>query len=187
MAAGDLTSLSNVKAWLGLTDPTQTEDDSLLTWLITAASQFIQTWCCRSFASQAYIETRDGTGGNRMPFINTPVTNVASLLVNGINIPPGDAVTTPGFYFTPTMLALNGHGFARGTGNVVITYTAGFAAVPPEIEQACIELVGQRFRDKDRIGLASKGVGGETTAFLVKDMPDSCRTILDTYKRILPL
>lgn len=187
MAVGDLVSLDQVKAWLGLTDPTQTEDDALLSWLITAASAFIGNWCGRDFVSRGYIETRDGTGGSRMPFFNTPVGSVDGLLIDNRPIPPGDPVLMPGYHFTPTMLMLNGFTFSRGYGNVVIRYTAGLSGIPSDLEQACIELVGQRYRDRDRIGLSSKGMAGETTAFIQKDMPDSVRTALKPYRRILPL
>ena len=61
------------------------------------------------------------------------------------------------------------------------------AVIPDDLEQACIELVGLRFRDKDRIGVVSKGMAGETTAFSQKDVPDPVRVVLDSYKRILPL
>lgn len=187
MAAADLTSLAQVKTWLGLTDPDQTEDDALLSWLISAASAFISTWCGRDFTSQGYIETRDGTGNCRLPFINTPVTAVSSLMIDNRPIPIGDPVLMPGYYFTPTMLLLNGFSFTRGYGNVVITYTAGLSTIPLNLEQACIELVGLRFREKDRIGLNSKGMAGESTAFQQKDMPPSVATVLEHYKRILPL
>ncbi len=42
MAAGDLTTIDNVKAWLS-PPLTTTNDDTLLTRLVTAASQFIQS------------------------------------------------------------------------------------------------------------------------------------------------
>ncbi|HLN25709.1 MAG TPA: head-tail connector protein [Patescibacteria group bacterium] len=187
MAAGDLTTLDTVKEWLGLTDPSQTEDDDLLTRLISAVSQVIATWCARDFTMQSYIETRDGTGGDRMPFINYPVSAVDSLLINGRPIPPAATCCASGYSFTPTMLMLHGYGFNRGHGNVVITYTAGLASIPLDLEQACIELVALRFRDKDRIGLVSKGMAGETTSFIQKDMPDPVKLVLACYKRILPL
>lgn len=187
MADGDLTSLERLKAWLGLTDPDQTEDDELLSWLITASSSFIRVWCNRDLTSQSYIETRDGSGAGRMAFANGPVTAVSGLLIDNRPVPPGDPVLTPGYYFTPTMLMLNGFAFNRGQGNVVITYTAGLTAIPPDLEQACIELAAQRFREKDRIGLRSKGMAGESTGFLKQELPESVRAVLDGYKRILPL
>ncbi len=185
MPSSDLTTLAALEAWLGL--PAGNADEALLARLITATSAYIETWCDRQFAARSYTETRDGTGGVRIPFARPPVTAVASVTVNGQAIPPGDAVSTPGFYFTPTMLYLNAFAFARGLGNVQLVYTAGFTTTPPEIEQACIELAAFRYREMERTGVASKGMAGETTSFIVKDMPPAVATILNSWQRVVPL
>ena len=181
----DLTNLADLEAWLGLASGN--DDEPLLARLITAASAFIETWCDRQFAAQTYTEVRDGTGAVRMAFAQTPVTAVTSVAIDGHAIPPGDAVSTPGYYFTAAMLMLNGHAFARGYGNVQLSYTAGFAATPADIEQACIELAAMRYRELGRIGVASKSVAGESTSFVIKDMPPSVATILAPWRRVLPL
>jgi hypothetical protein len=181
----DLTTLANLEAWLGLASGN--EDEPLLGRLITATSAFIETWCDRQFAQQTYTETRDGTGALRIAFAQSPVSAVASVTIDGNAIPPGDAVSTPGFYFTPTMLTLNGYEFCRGLGNVALAYTAGFATTPTDVEQACIELAATRYREMGRIGTASKSVAGETTSFVIKDMPPSVATILAPWRRVLPL
>ena len=64
MATGDLTTLDNVKAWFS-PPLTTTTDDTLLTRLVTAASQFIQTWLGRTIAETSYSETRNGQGGTQ--------------------------------------------------------------------------------------------------------------------------
>lgn len=58
-----------------------------------------------------------------------------------------------------------------------------YSCVPPDLEQAVIELVGERFRHRDRIGLNSKNLPtGETVSFLVKDMSDNVRLVLEQYQ-----
>src|SRR5215469_9519145 len=95
MAFGDLTTLADVKAWLQTGQSAfPTTDDALLTRLITAASQFIQTWLNRQIASQDWIEIRDGVGNAlgprdvRYQFAAFPVTAVSRVVVDGITIPP---------------------------------------------------------------------------------------------------
>ncbi|MEN6630534.1 MAG: head-tail connector protein [Sulfuricella sp.] len=184
MSASDLTTLANARQWLGLTS---TNDDALLSRLITAASNYIQSWLNRSFASREYSETRDGAGGAKLPFTNYPVTAVASVTIDGQSIPLASGSQAPGYMFSATMLYLNGYSFARGRQNVNIAYTAGFAATPPEIEQACLELMAVRYKERDRIGQVSKSIGGETITFSQKDFPDPVRTILNNYKKDVPL
>ena len=47
MAAGDLTSLANLKAWLNTTGTFGSTDDAILTRLITAASGFLARYLGR--------------------------------------------------------------------------------------------------------------------------------------------
>ena len=183
MAAGDLTSLANVKAWFA-PPLAATTDDTLLQRLITAASGFILTWLDRDLVEQSYSEIRDGTGGRRLALAHTPVTAVTSLAIDGVAISPMPDATSPGYGFTATQILLRGHAFNRGIRNVVVTYTAGYAATPPEVEQACIELVALRYRERERIGHVSKSLAGETVAFSQKDMSDDIKTILSVYRRV---
>jgi hypothetical protein len=189
MAFGDLTSLADVKAWLqtgqNAFPPT---DDALLSRLITAASQFIQTWISRDLLLQDWLELRDGVGGQRLQFGAFPVSAVLSLTIDGETIPPAPSATAAGYVFSPTQLALRGWHFRRGTQNVSVTYTAGFAAPPPELAQACVELVALRYRERSRVGEVSRSIGGaETVAYSQKDMSDAIKTILSQYRLVTPI
>lgn len=191
MAFGDLTALGDVKAWLQTGANTfPATDDALLTGLITAASQFIQTWLNRQIAQRDWIEIRDGTGGRRLAFANFPVSAVLSLTVDGLVIPPAplDGGFGSGFVYTPTELALRGYTFTARVQNVIVTYTAGFVVTPPEIAQACTELVAQRYKERTRIGEVSKSLGGgETVSFSQQDMSADVKTLLSQYRAVAPV
>lgn len=187
MATGDLTTLANVKAYLS-PPLTTTADDALLARLITAGSAFIQSWLNRSIATASYSETRNGGGGTRLFLRNRPVTAIAALSVDGVAIAPSNpAPTGAGYLFDDSSVYLVGHCFTKGAQNVTVQYTAGFAATPPEIEQACIALVALRYKERERIGHASKTLAGETVAFQQKDMPADVATLLDQYRNLVPV
>jgi uncharacterized phiE125 gp8 family phage protein len=183
MAAYDLTGLDNVKAYLGLAT---SNDDVLLARLITAISGYAQQWMGRAILSSTYNEVRNGSGSRLMAFANYPVTAVSSLKVDTNVIQPAADVVSPGYRFDGRLLYVNGGCFNKGIANVEVSYTAGYATVPAELEQAVIELVAMRYRERDRIGHQSKSLGGETVSFIVKDFPDSVRTILTNYKKVVP-
>lgn len=195
MAFGDLCQLGDVTAWLQTgQNPFPATDDALLSRLITAASQFIQSWLQRQIAASDWIEIRDGNGGQRMSFANFPVSAVLSLSIDGLVIPPAPAPEGvsggfgAGYVFSPTELALRGYVFSRRAQNVVVTYTAGYASVPPDIAQACIELVALRYRERTRIGEVSKALmSGETVTFSQKDMSDDVKTLLLQYQAVTPV
>lgn len=180
-----LTTRDNVKQFLGITG---TGDDALIDRLINAASGFIEQWTNRDFGAASYSEVRDGTGGAFMFASQRPVLSVTAVAVDGRSIPQSSGVSSPGFYFTAEGVGLRGYTFTRGRGlrNVSFDYTAGYNVVPREIEQACIDLVSFKYKERDRIGLTSKGLAGETTVFVQTDMPENMQTILQAYKRVVP-
>ena len=134
---GDLTTLANVKAWLGIQGTTS---DATLQRLISATSALIRTACDRpSFLSQSYVERRNGTGNSSMVLRYFPVTEVSLVSVGGSIIPPG--VYNPatqsqpaGYYLSggsnsPDLaqtLRLVNYYYALGNQNVTVEYVAGF-------------------------------------------------------------
>ena len=205
----DLTTLADVKAWLQIGQSAfPATDDALLTRLITAASQFIQTWLNRQITSQDWIETRDRIGNAlgpydvRYQFAAFPVTAVSLVVVDGLTIPPipasppgppGMAVvstfaTQAGYLFTPTQLVIRGYTVPRKAGCVTLQYTAGYATTPPDLAQACIELVALRYRERTRIGEVARAIGGgETVSYSQKDMSDSIKTLIQQYRIVAPI
>jgi hypothetical protein len=131
---------------------------------------------------------RDGTGGQRLQFACIPVSAVLSLIIDGIAIPPAPPPSpstglTASYVFSPTQLSVRGYYFTRRPQNVVVTYTAGYTSTPPEIAQACIELVALRYRERMRIGEVSKSLGGgETVTYARNDMSAPIATILQQYR-----
>jgi hypothetical protein len=190
MAFGDLTTLGDVKAWLQTGQAAFPDtDDLLLARLITAASQFIQKWLNRHIAAADWYELRDGTGGQLLVFGNFPVTAVLSVSIDGISIPPtGKNGFGSGYSFSPTELALRGYIFTRRQQNVEIVYTAGYTAIPPDIGQACIDLVCLRYRERTRIGEISRSTGGtETVSYSQRDMSEHVKLLLSQYRMVAPV
>ncbi len=194
MAYGDLTTLADVKAWLqtgqSAFPPT---DDALLTRLITAVSQYIQVWLNRRIAIADYLEVRDGNGGQHLQFACFPVCAVLSLTIDGVVIPlapppsPNNGLAV-GYVFSPTQLSVRGYHFTRRSQNIAFSYTAGYATTPPELAQACIELVALRYRERTRIGEVSKTVGGgETVSYSQRDMSGPILTLLEQYRVVTPI
>lgn len=161
MAAGDLTDLASVKSWLGLPAEAGASDD-LLAQLITAASGLIVDYLGRDLNPTSYTEVYDGNGATWMMLRQAPITAVQSVSFSGWTLTTqADPVAgTPGFLFDDRRLSLIGYLFPHRSP-VVVAYSAGFATIPPAIAQAAVELAGEAFRRRDRIGQTSKSLGGQ--------------------------
>ena len=71
---------------------------------------------------------------------------------------------------------------ADASQNVLISYSF----IPADIEQACIEMVGERYRTKDRIGENSKTLGGqETVSYSTAALNDYVKGLLQPFKRVI--
>lgn len=185
MAAGDLTDLDTAKAWLGVTS---TATDGLIGGLITAVSTFITNYLGRQLLTASYVETYRGNGQSLMLLRSFPITAVTSVAFAGQTIvTPADPVALiSGFLFDDRILKLIGHRFPLGRP-VVVSYVAGYPTAPADVAQAAVELVGEAYRRRDRIGVASKTLGGqEVVAFSLKDMNDTARALLASYQVLAP-
>lgn len=177
----DLTNIETVKAWLAVTG---TKDDVVLTRLVTQVSEAVEQYVSRTLKSASYTETRDGPGGARLSMPNHPITAVASLSIDGVAIPAASNATANGYVFSPTLIALRGYVFTQGVMNVTVQYTGGYATIPGDIEQACIDWIGHIYRSRDRIGHNSKSINGETVSFFVGPIPKAVEQMLKPYRRV---
>lgn len=60
--------------------------------------------------------------------------------------------------------------------------------LPPDITEACVELVALRYRERDRIGQLSQHLDGQTIAYFQRgSMPASVEDALSSYKNVMPV
>ena len=185
MATGDLTTIDAVKALLKITG---TADDANIAHLVTRCSAVVANYLNRNLLAQTHTETYDGNASGRLSLRQTPITAVAAVAVNGISIPASpDGVLRDGFTFDQNRLILVNRIFYRGIHNVSVTYTAGYASVPYDVEEAVIELVGDRLRMAPRLGEQSRSLpqGGSIT-YDMSFMSDRVQGVLSNYRRLIP-
>ena len=176
---------------VGIAYMTFGSDDTLLARLITAVSNFIRSTTTRNFNVQTYTEIRDGQSQNSLFLRQFPIQLITSLTVNGqpVSAIAGNVYTpgARGYLYTLTDITLYGYEFTRGRNNISIVYSAGYSTIPYDLAQAAIELVCFKYREKDRIGHSSKSIAGETVSFIIKDVPESVRSVLNKYNSVLPI
>jgi hypothetical protein len=93
-----------------------------------------------------------------------------------------------GYLFTPTQLVIRGYTVPRKAGCVALQYTAGYAVTPPDLAQACIELVALRYRERSHIGEVARAIGGgQTVSYSQKDMSNSIKVLIQQYRFVAPI
>lgn len=299
----NLTSLANVRSWVGAQSGITT-DDALLSRLILDASQTILNYLQRDdLGYQSVTETISGRGERRVHLRNWPVLSVSDLRIDGTSIPESTSATVWGFFLEPVFGSKSGRAqrvglrnfgnspypvggfpsgygmtayrpvdsnsgreFPTGVGNIEVDYTVGYCVIdeaatipatttytvtpaapygswgadigvkfsssgapltkitsgtpttgqylPPDytlstprtvytfaaadaskgillsysyipapIEQACVEMVGERYRYKSRIGLESTSLGGqETASYNMDGLTKPIKARLDPYR-----
>lgn len=191
MADGDLCQVQDVQTWLG---SAASAGEPLIARLISAASRMISNYCNRdNFSSETYVELYDGCGHDWMLLRQWPVTSVQSVtlrrdrLVSTLSDSSDFTIEAPIAGGAAQRLILNSGAFPRGRSNVTVTYTAGYDAPPADIVQACIELVGEAYRRRERIGQASVSMKDQSTvSFGQADMNATIKTLLAAYRRLTP-
>jgi len=133
MAQGDLISLSQLKAHLGVQS---TGDDLVLAGLISQISRAICSYINRSFVwPRDVVDTFDGNGRERVQLSCWPVISVASVSINGQTLPQAPTSLDAGWMVESGQpeppgamqkVFLRGATFSRGWQNVAIAYRAGY-------------------------------------------------------------
>ena len=195
MAAGDLTTLANALAWLGLTSDT----NGSISRLISAVSTEIQNFLSYQIASQNYTRTFNGRGGDRLMVPDVPMTAVSAVAIDGVSIAASTGPTVSGFVFNDTTIFLRGYCFNRGVQNITASYTAGYLTTPTDIEQACLDwlkTVYDRYSMQRASNVTMQKAGGvemrwgEDTAMagrrLLAPMPVAVYALLQPYSRVFP-
>jgi hypothetical protein len=178
-----------VKRHLGPETQATIAADEVLEALITSSSTWAEQRIGRPVSQAAYTETRDGHGGTRMILLRYPVaiSPELTLVVNGDTIPKRPSVDGEGWVLSDSaigILDLVGYVFTGGSQNVVISYTAGYATIPADLEQAVIEHVALRYADRKRTGIDSMSAGGESAQFGQAGALAYIWSVLDSYREL---
>lgn len=164
--------------------------DTVLARLVAAGSAFVQGPAGIGYevAAQSYALVLDGPGGDVLVLgSKPPLTAVASLAIDGVTIPLAATSTGAGYRFSPSSIWMRGYAFTRGRGNVELTCTRGWVTTPADLEQAVLEVIAVRFKERDHIGQDAASMQGQNITFSTRDVPASVKTVLQGYKKVVPV
>ncbi len=179
-----LTSLANVKEYLGIT---VNDDDALLTNLIGRVSTMIQTYLSRHIVPVTLTEYHNGRATPFIKLDDKPLRSLTSIHESLDQIWDSTTIISNSEmlidYDEAILCRKSGICFMLGFRNVRTIYDAGYLTIPSDIEQVAIELVGMKYVKKDRLGISSKTLrDGSRTFFSHRDMTQKMFDDLAPYR-----
>jgi hypothetical protein len=191
----DLTTLALVKAYANITG-TDSGRDAVLEDLIDGATAAMELYMGRVIGSTAYTsEKLDGTGNDVLMLRQWPVTTFTSLY-------EGTTVVDSAYYEVDLaaglVYAISGSGWVSdgiggawtpGRRNYSANYTAGYAAIPEDIANACVRQVTLEWKRSgikgDRIGVSSTQLGdGSTAGYRDGQWAEGVEDVMRAYRRL---
>lgn len=185
--ANALVELDQVKPFVNVSG---VGEDTILTFWINAASWFCNTHTRRELLSRAQTEYYNGDGTNTLLVNNYPITAITHVY-DDLDRTYGDdtELDSDDLVYMPDGLAYSivydGGAFTRGVKNIKAMYTAGYATVPWELQQACLEIIIYYYKntEENRFGVTTRTAGGGSMTIETTQIPKSALEVLDKYKR----
>lgn len=174
-----LVTLNEAKTWLDI-PLSDTAQDALLEGLINTASTRIENHCSRLFKRTQRTELYDGRNSDLLLLKNYPAEKPTALVIHGTVLELGS------FELQDEMtVKLLGGVFPKGSLNVQVTYFAGYATIPDDVQTAAKFLVQWLYsvRTDRRIGIQSKNKQSESISF-TSGMPQEIVEMLQPYVRM---
>lgn len=196
-----LTTVDDVKTYLGITDTSQ---DALLEMFVNQSTDWIESYCGgRRFKDTTYTDEvyesifakADGDfptiQRNRQYWLNTrqyPITATEPIVVkyrNGTDNWDTQESTAYDVYEDRGQLYIHG-GMPNVRKAVKLTYSAGYASIPNDLSLACIKLTARQFEKRKSQGKKSESIGGASITWQdagAESMDGDVMDILNSYKR----
>lgn len=176
--ANALTTLNATKEYLKIA-LTETSENGILEGLINAVSNLIENFCKRSFIENTYTdEEYDGTGTSNLMLNTFPVSSVTSIKIDDVVV---DSTEYKVRKDSGIVVRLNST-WPKDVLNIKVSYTAGYAIIPADVELAAKHLV--MFFYKTDIENFSKTFG-DGIVMRPEAIPPQIRVILAPYRRVL--
>lgn len=198
-SGADLCTLANVRAFIQK-EATDTAQDPVISTLITSVSTQIIEWCCREFAPASTAATRrvkcDSTLVDLAPYDLRTATAVVlspesaspvTLAATDYMLEPLNGATGGTYLHLRLSTALSLYSTTWqnfGYALVDVTGDWGFATIPEDVKQACIEAVAVRLR-RDVAAFSTTFNLDESRMERPESLPASVCQALRQYKRMV--
>jgi|TARA_B100002019_G_C21195411_1_gene561127 hypothetical protein len=172
---------------------TNPRDDYKLSRIIDSVSQMVKTYCGNSiidyYSTNLTEEFSINWNTHIVQLTESPVNTIVSVEKRDTVASSYTTVPTTDYYLdknTDSVLYVAGSSYQnwpQGAGSVKVTYTAGYAATPHDLQIAVIDLINYYFKDEHKTRRTLQGASMENApSGETKGFPDHIKRVLDMYK-----
>lgn len=179
-----LTTLTHMMTQFGL----PLAEQELIEQLIDGASWAANSYTNRKLKSRALTEYYDGDDSNLLVLNQRPVTAVASVYVDSAWEWGSDTLVDSDdyqVYEDEGLVRFVGTVLPSGARVVKVTYTAGYATIPYDVERAVQDLAFYWYKQRtDKgIGVLSRSTEGRTVSY-AQEIPQQIKDVFDVYRKV---
>ena len=161
-----------------------------LNFYINNASWFCNNYTHRLLLSRSSTEYYSGDGTNSLLVNNYPITAITHIYNDLARVyGAGTEITLTDLVFLPQDLAYkivyDGGVFTKGIKNLKVEYTAGYATIPWDLQEAALELCAfywDNFENK-LFGKVAMSMADGSIRLATTGIPKSVLTVLEHYRK----
>jgi hypothetical protein len=185
MATTDLCTLDDVLGQLGIKDDSLDKVNDLIERMIVAKTEAITNYIgFNQILADDYTDYYNGDGGNRIYTNNSPINSVDEINDDvDWDWESSTEITDFKISTDKTYILLKDNVTSYGDQNIKVTYNAGFATIPVDLRDVCIEEVARAYNEKLNIGVATRtdSKGGITR--VEKGWMKQSIEVMDRYRK----
>ena len=184
MASYDLATQDEVKEYIDMPGGSSDADD-VIDDLITRVSDRFHKYCgISSFHSTTYTEYYSGQGTQELFLDQRPIISITSIKQDSEWAFGSDSTfASDNYAIQDDRVVLKDNVFSSGVRNLQVIYTAGYATIPTDLKQACIEEVARAFDKRLNVDVSSRTLA-DTSTFTMRQ-ESLMQDTIDVLKRYL--
>lgn len=181
------TTLDLVREHLRFPASDTTKDEQLKSF-INRSLAILEKYIGRQIKERSYTEYQDGDGSNKVLVDQYPI-----LVVTSLHDDPTRQFTSESEIDSTDYAVFNDHGrinlvsdggnFAASEQNIKIVYTAGYAAIPDDLELAATMHVAYMYNKSGHEGHSSISLGGLAKSYDPAPIPEEVKFYLEPYRK----
>lgn len=182
----DIVTLEQYKTYMGINSVNQNE---IISQLIPQITSYIKTYCGRDFVEWFNTDKVEIHNGGYASILTKefPIVSVTSIEYSADYGVTYSSLTDYAVdYENDSIVPINACMFPKKINGYRITYKAGYATYPEELQLAAMDLITYYIRN-DTAVKSTRSAGSNTTQIeyvLNSGLPSNIRRILDLYKVI---